>query len=183
MVIGAWPAAFLGAVRRTREARRRAAPLTFGAVSLSVLAIIRSVTRTKTWRSQLPEEQRHEFTRGLFGWITHTELSSSDPPATRDWCGEVLGWSFQPAFPTPAGDYHLFAYSETGGGGIRETAPNEAPGSTPTVHVESTQQTYERALAAGAESIDPPTKVMEGVCTALVRAPGGVLIGFSGPTD
>jgi hypothetical protein len=38
-------------------------------------------------------------------------------------------------------------------------------------------------MAAGAEPVSPPTKVMEGVCTAMVRAPGGVLIGFSGPTN
>lgn len=131
----------------------------------------------------MPDERSHEFTRGLYGQITHTELSSTDPAATRDWCATVLGWTFQPPFPTPAGDYHLFAYSQTGGGGIRRTEPNEAPGSTPTVHVENTQVAYDAALAAGAESIAPPHKVMDGVCIALVRAPGGILIGFSGPTD
>ena len=131
----------------------------------------------------MSDERSHEFTRGLYGWITHTELSSTDPAATREWCAQVLGWSFQPPFPTASGDYHLFAYSEAGGGGIRHTAPDEAPGSTPTVHVEHTQSAYDAALAAGAESVNPPTVIMAGVCTALVRAPGGVLIGFSGPTD
>jgi uncharacterized protein len=129
------------------------------------------------------DERSHEFTRGLYGWITHTELSSTDPVATRDWCAQVLGWTFQAPFPTAGGEYHLFAYAETGGGGIRHTEPDEAPGSTPTVHVEDTRAAYDAALAAGAESVNPPTRIMEGVCTALVRAPGGVLIGFSGPTD
>ena len=131
----------------------------------------------------MSDERSHEFTRGLYGWITHTELSSADPEATREWCAEVLGWKFQSPFPSPAGDYHLFAYSESGGGGIRQTAPGEAPGSTPTVHVEETQAAYDAALAAGAESVNPPETVMEGVRIAMVRAPGGVLIGFSGPTD
>ncbi len=130
----------------------------------------------------MTDERRHDFTDGLYGHITHTDLSSTDPAATRDWCAAVLGWTFQPPFPTPGGDYHLFAYSEAGGGGIRATAPTELPGSTPTVHVRNTQDAYDSALAAGAESVNPPTKIMEGVCTALVRAPGGVLIGFSGPT-
>lgn len=130
----------------------------------------------------MSDERRHDFTRDLYGWITHTDLSSTDPMATRAWCAEVLGWTFQPALPTPAGDYHLFAYSESGGGGIRQTPSDQAPGSTPTVHVEDTQAAYDASLAAGAESVSPPTKVMDGVCTALVRAPGGVLIGFSGPT-
>lgn len=131
----------------------------------------------------MTDEPSHEFTQGLYGWITHTELASEDPQATRDWCESVLQWTFQDPFPAPSGDYHLFSYSESGGGGIRAVGAGEAPGSTPTVHVEDTDQAYEAALAAGAESIDPPTDVMEGVRVAMVKAPGGVLIGFSGPTD
>ena len=131
----------------------------------------------------MSDERRHEFTAGLFGWITHTDLSSTDPAATRNWCAEVFGWSFQPPFPTPGGDYHLFAYSEAGGGGIRHTAPGELPGSTPTVHVADTHAAYDAAIAAGAEPVSAPTKVMEGVCIATVRAPGGVVIGLSGPTQ
>jgi uncharacterized protein len=80
-----------------------------------------------------------------------------------------------------AGDYHLFTYSEAGGG-IRPTGPGEAPRSTPMVHVKDTQAALDAALAAGAEPVDPPERIMSGVCIALVRAPGGVLIGFSGPT-
>jgi uncharacterized protein len=131
----------------------------------------------------MTNQRSHEFTRGLYGWITHTELSSTDPEATREWCAEVLGWTFQPPFPSPAGDYHLFAYSDSGGGGIRKTAPGEAPGSTPTVHVEDTDAAYDAALSAGAESVSAPETVMEGVRIAMVRAPGGPLIGFSGPTE
>jgi predicted enzyme related to lactoylglutathione lyase len=131
----------------------------------------------------MADERRHEFTRGLYGWITHTDFASTDAAATRDWCQAVLDWTFQPAMPTPGGDYHLFAYSDSGGGGIRQVEAGEQPGSTPTVHVANTAAAYEAALAAGAEGVRPPTKVMEGVCVAMVRAPGGVLIGFSGPTD
>jgi hypothetical protein len=131
----------------------------------------------------MSDERRHEFTDGLYGWITHTDLSSTEPHATREWCQSVLGWTFQSPFETPAGDYHLFAYSASGGGGIRQTGPDELPGSTPTVHVEDTRAAFDAALAAGAESVRPPTLVMEGVCIAMVRAPGGVLIGFSGPTS
>jgi len=119
-------------------------------------------------------ERSHQFTRGLYGWITHTDFASNDPVATRDWCAEVLGWTFQPPLRTPTGDYHLFAYSEAGGGGIRRTAPAETPGSTPTVHVPNTHAAYDAALAAGANPVSPPTKIMDGVCTAMVRAPGGV---------
>lgn len=127
-------------------------------------------------------ERAHEYTPGLHGWITHTELSSDDPEATRNWCSAVFGWTFQPAFPTPAGEYHLFGYSDQGGGGIRQTASGEAPGALPTVHVEDTDEAYQAALAAGAEPVGEPHDIMAGVRIALVRAPGGVPIGLSGPT-
>jgi predicted enzyme related to lactoylglutathione lyase len=131
----------------------------------------------------MTDQPSHEFTRGLYGWITHTELASEDPAATREWCESVLGWTFREPFPTPGGEYHLFAYSQSGGGGIRGVGEGEAPGSTPTVHVEDADASYQAALAAGAHPVSPPTTIMEGVRTAMVRAPGGVLIGFSGPTD
>ena len=123
----------------------------------------------------------HVPTQGLYGWITHTELASADPAATKAWCAEVLGWTFKPSFPTPGGEYHLFAYSDKGGGGIRPNNPPEVPGSIPYIHVADAQAAFETALREGAEEMFPPTRVMEGVTVAIVRAPGGVPIGFSGP--
>lgn len=123
----------------------------------------------------------HVPTRGLYGHITHTDLASTDPAATREWSAKVFGWAFRPSFPTPSGDYHLFAFSETGGGGIRQTGPSEAPGSMPFVHVADAKASFDAALREGAEEVQPPTRVMEGVTIAIVRAPGGVAIGLSGP--
>jgi predicted enzyme related to lactoylglutathione lyase len=137
-----------------------------------------SKPRLKPSRSSPP---RHVPTRGLYGWITHTDIASSDPSATKAWCARVLGWTFKASFPVPGGDYHLFAYSNKGGGGIRPANPPEAPGSTPFIHVADAQAAFETALREGAEEISAPTRVTEGVTTAIVRAPGGVLIGFSGP--
>ena len=131
--------------------------------------------------SSPPTSLRHEPTRGLYGWITHTELASADPAATKSWCAEVLGWTFKPSFPTPDGEYHLFAYSDKGGGGIRKNNPPEVPGSIPYVHVADVRAAFDKALRAGAEEMLGPTHVMEGVTIAIVRAPGGVPIGFSGP--
>jgi predicted enzyme related to lactoylglutathione lyase len=101
--------------------------------------------------------------------------------ATKAWCAKVLGWTFRQPFPTPAGDYHLFAYSDKGGGGIRATGPSETPGSNFTVHVADCQSAFDQALREGAEPTMPPTRIMEGVTIATVRAPGGVPVGFSGP--
>ncbi|GEM_PF-1626068 len=40
---------------------------------------------------------------------------------------------------------------------------------------------FEEAIREGAEEMVPPTRVMEGVTIAVVRAPGGVPVGLSGP--
>ena len=135
--------------------------------------------RSPKKRSSAPS---HVPTRGLYGWITHTELASSDPEATKAWCAKVLGWTFKPSFPMPGGgEYHLFAYSDKGGGGIRPTNPPEVPGSIAYVHVADARAAFEKALREGAEEMFPPERVMKGVTIAIVRAPGGVPIGFSGP--
>ena len=116
------------------------------------------------------------------GWITHTELSSRDPDATKAWAAQALGWKFRPSMPMPnGGQYHLYYYGEQGGGGIRPLDGNEAPGALPYISVKNCKEAYERALAAGAEGIAPPENIMPGTTIATVRAPGGVLIGLAGP--
>ncbi len=133
-------------------------------------------------KSSKASARKHVPTRGLYGWITHTELASMDPAATRAWCAEVLGWQFRPNSRMPDGsEYHLFAYSDQGGGGIRPTGPAEPPGSSFTVHVADIRASYDKALREGAEPMMPPTTVMPGVTIAVVRAPGGVPVGLSGP--
>jgi hypothetical protein len=120
-------------------------------------------------------------TRGLYGWITHTDFASSDPTATKAWCAKVFGWTFKPSFAVPGGDYHLFTYSAQGGGGIHPTGPSESPSSVPFVHVADAAEAFAQAIREGAEALVAPNRVMEGVTVAIVRAPGGVKIGFSGP--
>ena len=127
------------------------------------------------------DQRAHTATPELYGWITHTDLSSTDPGATKAWCADVLGWTFTPPFATPNGEYHLFAYSDKGGGGIRPTNEGELPGSIPYVHVADARASFDRAIGAGAEPVMEPERVADGVTIALVRAPGGVVIGFSGP--
>lgn len=137
-------------------------------------------TDTTTPEAESPS-LKHEPTEGLEGWITHTELASSDPEATKAWCAKVLGWQFKPSFPTPGGDYHLFTYSEKAGGGIRRNNPPEIPGTIPYVNVADTKTAFDKALREGAEEMLAPERVMEGVSIAIVRAPGGVPIGLAGP--
>jgi predicted enzyme related to lactoylglutathione lyase len=141
----------------------------------------RSPSKPASKKSSRSSPPKHVPTRGLYGWITHTELASSDPAATKAWCAKVLGWTFKPSFPMPGGEYHLFAYSDKGGGGIRPNNPPEVPGSIPYIHVADTHAAFEKALREGTEAMFPPERVMEGVTIAIVRAPGGVPVGFSGP--
>lgn len=142
----------------------------------------RSAPRKSTRSRKSASPLKHKPTKGLYGWITHTDLASVDPAATKAWCIKVLGWTFMPTFRTPEGsEIHLFAYSDKGGGGIRPISPPEAPGALPYVHVADAHEAFANALREGAVEMMPPTRVMEGVTVAIVRAPGGVPIGFSGP--
>lgn len=148
----------------------------------------RKAKRASTTTRQRPAKRpskasqlRHDFTKGLYGWITHTDLASNNPAATRDWAAKVLGWTFRAPRAMPNGDMHFFTYSDKGGGAIRYNNPPEIPGSIPYIHVADCQASYDKALKEGAAEMLSPTRVMEGVTVAIVRAPGGVPIGLSGP--
>jgi uncharacterized protein len=118
----------------------------------------------------------------LSGWITHTEFGSSDPGAMKTWCAKVLGWKFRPSFPMPdGGEYMLYTYSEKGGGGIRPTHRGEDPCTVPYVQVGNVKATFAKAIREGASEILAPGNVMPDLVIAVVRAPGGVMIGFAGP--
>ena len=113
------------------------------------------------------------------GVITHTELASGDPSATKAWCQQVLGWKFGQAMPTPAGPYHMWAFNNGTGGGIRSNNPPETPGSIPYCEVADIKATFAKALAAGASAMMPPESLGDGMGSiAIVSAPGGVAMGF-----
>ena len=113
------------------------------------------------------------------GTITHTELASADPPATRAWCESVLGWTFGESMPTPAGPYHMWRFPNETGGGIRANNPPEVPGSIPYCEVTDIHASFTKALAAGAAEMLAPQELPPGMgWIAIVAAPGGVAIGF-----
>jgi predicted enzyme related to lactoylglutathione lyase len=113
------------------------------------------------------------------GTITHSELASADPIATRVWCETVLGWEFGAAMPTPTGPYHMWRFDNGTGGGIRANNPPEVPGTIPYCEVEDIQATFGKALQAGATEMLGPQALPGGMgWVAIVAAPGGVAIGF-----
>jgi predicted enzyme related to lactoylglutathione lyase len=165
----------------TKKATKKAATQKPAGKKVAGKKAKQSPARSSSRRSAAKTTQ-HVPTLGLDGWITHTDLGSHDPAATREWCTRVLGWSFRPSFPMPDGsEYLLFHYSEQGGGGIHSVSPTEPTVSIPYVHVADAAAAFEKAIAAGAEMVSAPNRVMEGVTIAVVRAPGGVTIGLSGP--
>src|SRR5262245_15655633 len=107
--------------------------------------------RQATAKRKGPAPRKHKFTRGLYGHITHTDLASDDPTATKEWCRKVLGWTFTFSMPGAGGEIHMFAYSPKGGGGIRPINPPEQPGSIPYIHVASCADAYAKALQEGAQ--------------------------------
>jgi predicted enzyme related to lactoylglutathione lyase len=146
---------------------------------------VRSWILLPSWPGQPTSEgstnMEHKATQGLYGWITHTDIISSDPEASKTWCAKIFGWEFKPSMPTASGDYHLFAYADQGGGGIRAASPAESPASVPFVHVANARAAFDQAIREGATEVTAPHAPMEGVTIAVVRAPGGFLIGLSGP--
>jgi len=132
--------------------------------------------RPKRARTSAPKAAARKIRPGV---ITHTELASTDPPATRAWCESVLGWKFGQSMPTPAGPYHEWRFGNGTGGGIRANNPPEAPGSIPYCEVRDIQATFTKALAAGATPMFRPVALPGGTgWVAIVGAPGGVAIGF-----
>ena len=111
--------------------------------------------------------------------VTHTELASTDPGATREWCATVLGWKFGDAMPTPGGPYHMWQFANGMGGGIRTNNPPEQPGSIPYVEVADIRKSYAKAIESGAHEMMAPEALPGGMgWIAIVAAPGGVPIGF-----
>lgn len=116
------------------------------------------------------------------GFISHTELASADPAATKAWAIKAFGWKFGDAMPMPDGSlYHSWSFGESQGGGIRANQPPEAPGTVPYVEVKDIQAAYAKALKEGAAEMMPPMSIPgSGGWIAIVKAPGGPAIGLWG---
>ena len=116
------------------------------------------------------------------GFVSHTEMASADPVATKAWCEKVLGWKFSPPVQIPGGEYHLWVHSSNlGGGGIRANNAPEPPGTIPYVEVPDIHAAYKSAIAQGGKSVMAPDAVPGGGFIAIVAAPGSVCVGFWAP--
>ncbi len=148
------------------------------------MAAKRSKKSTKRKTKTANERAATPTTRKIRpGFISHTELASADPAATKAWAEVALGWKFVEPMPTPGGPYHMWRFDNNlGGGGIRANSPPENPGSIPYVEVPDIRFAYDRALKAGAMPLFPPDEIPgNNGWLAIVQAPGRVAIGFWGP--
>ncbi len=146
--------------------------------------ITRTSMRTKTARSSKRPPRKSAPTHGMsagarLNAVTHTELASRDPDATREWCESVLGWKFDRSVPTPTGPYFMWQTKMGTGGGIRANSPPEVPGSIPYVEVSDIKAAFKKAIKGGAAELFGPNKLPgDAGWIAIVAAPGGVPIGF-----
>src|SRR5437773_2455523 len=127
------------ATRRILMAKKKAAKKKAAKKKMKKAAKKRTAARRPKRAAAAARPARPKIRPGV---ITHTELASSDPSATRAWCQRVLGWKFGESMPTPAGPYHMWRFSNDTGGGIRANNPPEAPGSVPYCEVMDIQATY-----------------------------------------
>jgi predicted enzyme related to lactoylglutathione lyase len=138
-----------------------------------------SARRSPPRRRPAPSRAAQPATPSRLGVITHTELASADPAATKAWCQAVLGWHFAMPMETPTGPYHMWRFENDTGGGIRANHPPETPGSIPYCEVADIRAAFDKAIDSGATEMLAPEALPGGMgWIAIVSAPGGVAIGF-----
>ena len=140
-----------------------------------------SPTNASPEESSPSSPPRHVPTRGLYGWITHTELASSDPASTKAWCSKVLGWTFKPASQYPAVSTICLPTLSKGEGGEFVRSTHLKYQVAHHMYMSRTlRMPLRKRCAKGTGGIAANTDD-GGVTMAIVRAPGDVQIGFSGP--
>jgi uncharacterized protein len=108
------------------------------------------------------------------GGLAFTELSSSDPAATRAFLEKVFGWRFR-SVRMPMGEY--LAYDAPGGrGGVRPVRANEGPTSLAYIRVDDLDAAQRRVLAAGASIVLARVDVPSMGSFFWFRIPGGPIL-------
>src|SRR3989449_11695869 len=88
------------------------------------------------------------------GTLAFSELTSTDPKATRSFLERTFGWSFE-SVAFPMGEYLSFKTPGGGRGGGRPVAPREGPGSMNYVLVQDLDAATTKIKRAGGE-VGPP---------------------------
>jgi predicted enzyme related to lactoylglutathione lyase len=112
---------------------------------------------------------------GEEGTMAFSELSSTDPTATRKFLERVFGWSFR-SVPFPMGEYLAFRTPGSGQGGIRPTQAKETPGSMNYVRVQDLDAARTKIERAGGEVVMPRVDVPGMGSFFWFRVPGGPIL-------
>jgi predicted enzyme related to lactoylglutathione lyase len=109
--------------------------------------------------------------------VVHAEIRSSDPDATREFFGQLFGWTY----PT-AGGYPGYTFVDTGVPDALYTAisPLQGDGDLVTffIGVDDMTGSIDRATSLGGKVVQEPVEV-PGVRFALIADPLGHVIGLA----
>jgi predicted enzyme related to lactoylglutathione lyase len=111
----------------------------------------------------------------VIGMLAHTEITSTDPEATRKFISKVFKWNLEEA-RSPSGK--IIRYQTPGGaqGSIRPTKPKEPPGTINYILVEDIEATAKRIERAGGEIVLPIADIPKMGRFFWFKVPGGPVL-------
>jgi predicted enzyme related to lactoylglutathione lyase len=109
------------------------------------------------------------------GTMAFSELSSTDPAATRGFLEKVFGWRFE-SQKFPLGEYLSFQAPGGGRGGVRPVQAKEIPGSMNYVRVEDLDAASRRIERAGGAIVLPRVDIPGMGSFFWFRIPGGPIL-------
>jgi len=108
--------------------------------------------------------------------VIHAEIRSTDPDATREFFGQLFGWTYTD------GAYPGYTFADTGAEGALPTAISPLQGDGDAVlffvGVEDVAAALDRARELGGTIVQPPQQV-PGVTFGVLADPQGHLVGVA----
>ena len=109
------------------------------------------------------------------GTMAFSELSSTDPAATRNFLEKVFAWRFR-SVKFPLGEYLSFEAPGGGRGGIRPVQAREIPGSMNYVRVDDLDAASRKIERAGGAIVLPRVEIPGMGSFFWFRIPGGPIL-------
>src|SRR6267143_2857242 len=109
------------------------------------------------------------------GTMAFSELSSTDPAATRNFLEKVFAWRFE-SVKFPLGEYLSFEAPGGGRGGVRPVQAKEIPGSMSYVRVDDLDAASRKIERAGGSIVLPRVDVPGMGSFFWFRIPGGPIL-------
>jgi uncharacterized protein len=107
--------------------------------------------------------------------LAHTELSSTDPEATRKFLEKVFRWSTD-SVQAPSGTIIRYTTPGGAGGSIRKAGPKESPAAINYILVEDIESTAKMVKEGGGEVMMPIADVPHMGKFFWFKVPGGPVL-------